>query len=62
MFEKRRPPQPNENSYQVAVRLHYIRRRLELSQFTIEAHQRAAILRRQLDAELDDLDRQEGAS
>lgn len=61
MLGKRRPPQPNENSYQVLVALHYIRRRLELSQFTIETRQRAAILRRQLDTELDELDRQERA-
>ena len=61
MLGKRRPPQPDENSYQAAVVLHYIRRRLELAQFTIETRQRAAVLRRQLDAELDDLDRQERA-
>lgn len=60
MLWRRCPPQPAENSYQVAVALHYIRRRLELSQLTIETRQRAVVLRRQLDAELDDLDRREG--
>jgi hypothetical protein len=61
MLGKRRSSQPAENSYQVLVALHYIRRRLELSQVTIETRQRAATLQRQLDAELDDLDRQERA-
>jgi hypothetical protein len=60
MLGKRRLPQPDENGYQALVALHYIRRRLELSQFKIETQQRTAVLRRQLDAELDDLDRQEG--
>ncbi len=59
MLGKRRPPQPDEKNYQVLVALHYIHRRLELSQFTIETRQQAATLRRQLDAELDALDRQE---
>lgn len=59
MLGKCRSPQPDENSYQVVVALHYIRRRLELAQFTIETRQRTAVLRRKLDAELDDLDRQE---
>jgi hypothetical protein len=61
MLGKRRLRQPTESSYQALVALHYIRRRLELSQFTIETRDRAAVLRRQLDAELDDLDRQERA-
>jgi hypothetical protein len=54
---RRRRPKPTQLTYRVLVELYAIRRRLDVSQFKLEARRDAAMLRRKLRDELDELDR-----
>jgi hypothetical protein len=59
---RRRRPKPTQLTYRVLVELYAIRRRLDVSQFKLDARRDAATLRRKLRDELDELNRRERGS
>jgi hypothetical protein len=54
---RRRRPKPTRLTYRVLIELYAIRRRLDVSQFKLDARRDAATLRRKLRDELDELTR-----
>jgi hypothetical protein len=58
LTHRRNSPKADEGTYQVIVALHLIRRRLQVSQFKLEARQEATARRHQLSDELREMDRQ----
>ena len=59
---RRRRPKPTQLTYRVLVELYAIRRRLDVSQFKLDARRDAATVRRKLRDELDELNRRERGS